>query len=236
MSTEDGKKWFPLESNPDVMNQYIERLGWPTAMFRFCDVLSTEDWALEMVPRPCVAVVMLFPIKPESETYSHAEQDKIKNDGQILSNNVFFMKQYIGNACGTIGILHSLGNLTDKVELISGSFFDRFFRDSRSKTAQEIGELLQQSDEIEEAHEAAVESGETEVPPIEEDINTHFVAFVEKDGYLYELDGRKQFPINHGPTTTDTLLEDACKVIRSFMDRDPGELRFTITALAAASD
>ena len=27
------------------------------------DVLSTEDWALEMVPRPVIAVLMLFPIK-----------------------------------------------------------------------------------------------------------------------------------------------------------------------------
>lgn len=28
----------------------------------------------------------------------------------------------------------------------------------------------------------------------------------EKDGQLYELDGRKEFPINHGETTPDSLL------------------------------
>jgi hypothetical protein len=32
-------------------------------MFRFHDVLSTEEWALEMIPQPAIAVVMLFPIK-----------------------------------------------------------------------------------------------------------------------------------------------------------------------------
>lgn len=53
------------------------------------------------------------------------------------------------------------------------------------------------------------------------------------DGGLYELDGRKAFPINHGSTTADTLLEDACGVIRQYIARDEGELRFTIIALAA---
>lgn len=32
-------------------------------------------------------------------------------------------------------------------------------------------------------------------------MNSHFAAFVEKDGSLYELDGRKPFPINHGKCT-----------------------------------
>lgn len=54
-----------------------------------------------------------------------------------------------------------------------------------------------------------------------------------KDGHLYELDGRKAFPINHGATTADTLLEDACAVIRQYMERDPGEMGFAVTALAA---
>ncbi len=28
----------------------------------------------------------------------------------------------------------------------------------------------------------------------------------EKEGSLYELDGRKSFPVNHGPTTPETFL------------------------------
>jgi ubiquitin carboxyl-terminal hydrolase L3 len=52
------------------------------------------------------------------------------------------------------------------------------------------------------------------------------------DGHLYELDGGKEFPINHGESSPDTLLEDACKVVQKFMARDPEELKFTIIALA----
>ena len=44
-------------------------------------------------------------------------------------------------------------------------------------------------------------------------------------------DGRKAFPINHGPSSPATLLEDACRVVRAFMDRDPEEVKFTIVAL-----
>ena len=49
-------------------------------------------------------------------------------------------------------------------------------------------------------------------------------------------DGRKAFPINHGASSADTLLEDACKVIRAFMDRDPEEVKFTIVALCKTAE
>lgn len=45
------------------------------------------------------------------------------------------------------------------------------------------------------------------------------------DGVLYELDGRKEGPVPHGSTSSATLLQDACAVVKQFMDRDPGELR-----------
>jgi ubiquitin carboxyl-terminal hydrolase L3 len=38
-------------------------------------------------------------------------------------------------------------------------------------------------------------------------------------GHLYELDGRRQGPVNHGPSSDDTLLEDAVKVVQSFIER-----------------
>jgi ubiquitin carboxyl-terminal hydrolase L3 len=59
----------------------------------------------------------------------------------------------------------------------------------------------------------------------------HFVCFSEKDGSLYELDGRKFAPINHGPTTPDTLLKDSCAVIKEMM-ATTDNIRFSMLALA----
>lgn len=49
----------------------------------------------------------------------------------------------------------------------------------------------------------------------------------------FHSDGRKPYPINHGVSSADTVLEDACRVVKEFMARDPEEVRFTIVALAA---
>ena len=38
------------------------------------------------------------------------EEGRIKEEGQEVSPDVYFMKQTIGNACGTIGLIHAVAN------------------------------------------------------------------------------------------------------------------------------
>ena len=47
--------------------------------------------------------------------YEEEEKSRIEKDGQTVSSSVYFTKQTIGNACGTIGLLHALGNNTDRL-------------------------------------------------------------------------------------------------------------------------
>lgn len=224
-------------SPPSVQQQYLDKLGFPVSMFRFHDVMSTEEWALEMIPQPALAVVMLFPIKDASEKHKDDEDARIKASGQVVAPSLYFTKQIIGNACGTIGILHSVANVSaptgGMVPLREGSYFDKYITRTLAMTPEERAVALEEDDEIEAEHGEISLAGQSEVV---QDVNTHFVAFVEKEGSLYELDGRKSFPINHGPTTPETLLKDAVRVVGEFMARDEGEMRFTITALAPSVD
>lgn len=51
--------WLPLESNPDVMNDYVGKMGLDLSKVQFHDVMSTEDWALEMIPRPVLGTTRI---------------------------------------------------------------------------------------------------------------------------------------------------------------------------------
>ena len=79
-------------------------------------------------------------------------------------------------------------------------------------------------------------SNQTNRGDINQEVDTHFMALVHVNHKLYELDGRKDGPVCHGDTTQECLLKDACRVVKEFMDRDPGEVRFSIIALAPRLD
>ncbi len=66
---------------------------------------------------------------------------------------------------------------------------------------------LEKFNQIASVHEDIANEGQTAPPSRDDNVVTHFVAFVHKDGQLYELDGRREFPVNHGPTSSDTLLK-----------------------------
>lgn len=176
------KRWFPLESNPEVMNAYASRLGLDTSSAAFVDVLAVEDWALDMVPRPAAAVLLLFPIKNASEERRLAQQEHIEENGQTVSDKVRFMYQNIDNACGTIAILHALANAaqgpnSDIIRIAPGSYLSTFLSATEGMTAREAADFLCRDDALEECHETAAAEGQSEQVEIDEDVTTHFICF-----------------------------------------------------------
>lgn len=201
--------------------------------YLFYDVFGVDPDLLPLVPQPCIALVLLFPCSDKHYTFKNEEEEHLKKEGQTVSQNLFYMKQYVGNACGTIGILHALSNNTESLTLGDG-FLKRFFEKGQTMTPEERGRYLEEDEDISDAHQTSAQEGDTSPPPIDEKVNHHFLALVQKDGHLYELDGTKAFPINHGPTTPDNFLKDAARVCQEFMKRDPEEIHFNIMALSAA--
>ncbi|GBP62337.1 Ubiquitin carboxyl-terminal hydrolase isozyme L3 [Eumeta japonica] len=223
---------IPLESNPEVMNKFLQKLG-VSSKWNIVDVMGLDPEMLSWVPQPVAAVMLLFPSSDAYEQHKKQEEIDILAKGQEVSNNIFFMKQNISNACGTIALVHSVANNTDLIELSDG-IIKKFLDEAKGLDASARGALLEKSEGIINAHKELAQEGQTHTPSADEPVNHHFITFVQKDGSLYELDGRKAFPINHGSTTSDNFLEDAAKVCKSFMAQDPNEVRFTVVALVAA--
>ncbi|NP_001088200.1 ubiquitin C-terminal hydrolase L3 L homeolog [Xenopus laevis] len=226
-------RWLPLEANPDVMNQFLKQLGVGTS-WQFVDVYGLDPELLSMVPRPVCAVLLLFPVTEKYESFRAEEEEKIKSHGQELDSSIYFMKQTISNACGTIGLIHGVANNREKLNFESDSALKKFLEESLSLSPEERARFLEKDESIRVTHESSAQEGQSEAPSIDVKVDLHFVAFVHVKGNLYELDGRKPFPVNHGQTNEETLFEDAIEVCRKFMLRDPDELRFTVVAFSKA--
>lgn len=219
-------RWLPLESNPEVMNKYIQTLG-VNDQWQFVDVYGFDSDMLQMVPRPVCAVLLLFPLSEKTEAINLGEEDP--------KSELYFIRQTIGNACGTIGIIHALCNNDERLGFDREKHLSKFFGDTKDLTPEERGKHLESDTAFGEAHDEVAQEGQTQAPSRDERIDLHFIAFVHHKGHLYELDGRKDAPVNHGPSTEDTLLEDTAEVVKKFMARDPDNLNFTVVALAKAN-
>jgi len=227
----EGIRWLPLESNPDLLNKYIENIGISTAKCQFVDVFGLEAELVAMVPHPVHAVLLLFPITEVTNKSDKEELQRIQNNPQTINNQVWFIKQTIANACGTIGVLHSLANNIQHLDLDPNSALAKFLANVHNLTPGERAKSLEEASDLAAAHDETAQQGQTAAPSIDEDVWNHFIVFVERGGSIYELDGRKPFPINHGPSSTETLLEDSVKIILEFMKRDPTQMNFSMMAL-----
>lgn len=165
------------------------------------------------------------------ETHRAKENEALSKNPPEYPSDLFYMKQTIHNACGTIALVHSILNNLDIIKLGDG-VLKTFYEDAKQLSPEERGKLLEANEAFTSSHQELAQEGQT-VADIDELVNHHFISLIHKNGELYELDGRKNFPVKHGKTSPETLLKDAVEVCKVFMARDPTEIRFTILALTA---
>ena len=225
------KKWFPLEANPEVMTQYTRTLGVEKGCF-FTDIFGLDDELLMMVPQPVLAVVMLFPMTKENN--EAVDQAHALNVGKsAAAAGPFFMHQTVGNACGTVGIVHAIANNTDRVTLRAGSVAQRFIEATRNSSPAERAQWFENDKELDQAQADAAQQGQTSNQNIDANINLHFICIVSVGGVLFELDGRKQTALELGPCDSADLLKRAAARAKEYMAWNPDEMNFTLTAMCA---
>lgn len=172
---------------------------------------------------------LIFYVILQYETHRAKEDESLRQNPPKYPSDLFYMKQTVHNACGTVALVHSVLNNLDAIKLNDG-VLKSYYEKAKDLTPEERGKLLEADEAFTTSHQELAQEGQTAADPNEE-VNHHFISLVNKNGILYELDGRKSFPIEHGSTTADSLLKDAANVCKEFMARDPTEIRFTILAL-----
>lgn len=182
-----------------------------------------------MVPQPVIAVMFLYPISKKTiELY-----DKIINDNkEHKKNSLFFVKQTIGNACGTMAMLHSILNNLKVCEPNHDGILYKYYQSALDKTPEERAELLEKDEEILNSHEEFANDEKVEV---DMDTNNHFICFVENEGYVYLMDGRQKEPILCCKST-GSLLFDCIPILQQIIDCDPTSLQYSISVLAKTQD
>ncbi|BGP14881.1 ubiquitinyl hydrolase 1 [Rhodosporidiobolus nylandii] len=203
MATNDPR-WLPLESWSASLGLKTEGEG----AYAFQDVFGLEPECLEWVKKPVKAVLMLFPVTEAYEKMRKEQDAKVLEDGVEGVADVIYFKQT------------SEGPLTE------------LFSQCADKTPLERAQLLVASNELEQVHEETAQTGQTAAPALEEDTDLHFVTFIDHDGYLIELDGRRNSPINHGKIK-DGLLEDTVEYVKRIIELTQS-IQFNLVTLSPA--
>lgn len=228
------------------MNALKTKLGLSDEL-EFYDVYSLDEpELLAHIPRPAHALLVIIPLtKPWDE--ERKAEDAAKEDYAGLGENepVVWFKQTIGNACGSIGLLHSVINGPARAHILPGSDFEKLRRDAVPLGMEDRAQMLYDSEAFEAAHKSVVDIGDTAAPPSGDTRHAgqHFVSFVKEGGHLWELEGSRKGPIDRGVLGEDedvlsprALELGIQRVIKLVQAAGIDDLRFSCTALAPKSE
>ena len=70
-----------------------------------------------MVPKPVIAVMLLFPVTKLYQDYRDKQVARCKDTNQVVSPNLYFTRQAVSNACGTVAMIHALANNKEILEI-----------------------------------------------------------------------------------------------------------------------
>eukprot|EP01090_Pellita_catalonica_P002671 TRINITY_DN12243_c0_g1_i2.p1 TRINITY_DN12243_c0_g1~~TRINITY_DN12243_c0_g1_i2.p1 ORF type:complete len:242 (-),score=47.02 TRINITY_DN12243_c0_g1_i2:531-1256(-) len=235
MTSEKRTYWIPLESNPEMMTRILHGMGVDKSWV-FGDCFGFDKDLLAMVPQPCQAVLLLYPsLQGDArQKQREEEEERLKAHPVKLHKDVFYMRQLVGNACGTVAIVHSIlnGLSDDGLSLDKDSFLLKYLERVKDKSWEERGILLGEDQALEQISSQAARTGQTAAPDAEDKTSFHFICFSSVGGELYELDGVRLQPINHGACPKSELLSKAMSIIKkNWVDKNPNELRFSVITL-----
>lgn len=183
--------------------------------------------------KPIYAILFLYPTDAEhidkNFTCLDETADERERKDEEFGQDLYKIKQTIGNACGTIALIHAIANNLDSLEFKERSTLKEFIDSTLDKTPDERGKLLEENKAMANAHEECAGSGETEM---DDDTKIHFVALIEHKGYLWKCDGTsEQKAIRVNIASRDSILESAAEYVIKFAQKNPKIISYSAMAL-----
>ncbi|KAG5946047.1 hypothetical protein E4U53_006650 [Claviceps sorghi] len=223
--------WNTSTQLSGVFTSLIENLGVKDVQF---EELLTLDPSELATLQPLYGVIFLFKY-PTDRPYATSDGPIDGSFDHDASQQIFFARQTIQNACATQALLSVLMNKTsDHVEIGSQM---RDFRDFTMVLPPDLrGEALSNFDLIREVHNSFARSSpfadETQRTGGEAEDAFHFIAYTPINGILYELDGLQPAPISHGPCDADSFPTKVVDVLQRRVARyETTEIRFNLLAM-----
>ncbi|XP_028407747.1 ubiquitin carboxyl-terminal hydrolase isozyme L5-like [Dendronephthya gigantea] len=222
----DNGDWCLIESDPGVFTELIRGFG--CTGYQVEELYTLDENAFKSL-RPVHGLIFLFKWKAGDEP-----SGPIVKDSRL--DNIFFAKQVISNACATQAILSILLN-TQHPDVDLGPILTEFREFSASFDANLKGLTLTNSNAIRQVHNSFSRQQVFEIdgiqPKKDEDV-FHFIAYVPVNNRLYELDGLREGPIDLGPCTSDTWLNEVKPVIeRRIQKYSSEEIHFNLMAVVS---
>ena len=209
-----------MESNPEVMNTFLHKVGVKSNL-QVVDVLGFDEELLQMVEGQVEGVLLCFPIRGETDTTVDEE----------AKSRLYFIRQTIRNACATMALIHLVANQCKDDDFEPDSSIKQFIRESKQLEPEVKANKFESCNSIASAHETASSEGQTEAPAASDSVEYHFISIIHDNNNIYEMDGRKMGPINHGPTTPQSFLRDAVQVVKKFVDVNSANPNFSMQAI-----
>ncbi|XP_059052870.1 ubiquitin carboxyl-terminal hydrolase calypso [Achroia grisella] len=228
--------WLELESDPGLFTLLLEDFG-------VKGVQVEEIYDLHKpLESPVYGFIFLFRwIEERRSRRKFVDQiESFVRDEETI-NNIFFAQQMVPNSCATHALLSILLNCPN---LHLGETLSRLKHHTLGMNPENKGWAIGNTPELACAHNSHAIPQARKKTDKNAGVSTgrftgeayHFVSFVPINGHLFELDGLKPYPTDHGPWAADEDWTDKFRrVMAERLGRDAGEqvhdIRFNLMAV-----
>ncbi|KAL4226475.1 Ubiquitin carboxyl-terminal hydrolase bap1 [Mactra antiquata] len=230
-----NKGWLELESDPGLFTLLLQDFG-------VKGVQVEEIYDLQKsFEGMTYGFIFLFRWIEErrSRRKTITEEESFVTDDDKV-NSIFFAQQMIPNSCATHALLSVLLNC-EKVNL--GETLSELKSYSKNMSPENKGYAIGNIPELARAHNSHARRENSHLPEKQQGMTIrtmeafHFVSYVPINGHLFELDGLKPYPIDHGPwDNTEDWTEKFRRVISERLGMATGgepyhDIRFNLMAV-----